>query len=552
MKKKKIMYSSLFLIFLIFFISYAYLIFSLPLFGDATTHAKQAKEIIEKGILDSKDINYPPYYSILQATLFEFFGENGFNLVILLGIVLLTLSIFLITRELKILPIWIGLLIPIFILSSPKIIFYSSRMYMEILLSSFFILTVFLFIKFLKKQNNSNFFLLCFFISISTIVKQLGVVVLLPSILIFLALLKNPKIKLFKNLATLFIFILLITLPFYLILFHSDGSINGEDYDPIFKKINDVGKSLVSYSTDQSKSNFNLKWNNTFKEIDIKYYKLGIANAINNTLYPFEPLISIADFSRINGLYLKKFAQGSTKPDFDVFTNTFLIIGIILVFINWKKLEKEKRNFALLILIISILAYITFVRATDLMRYHLYLPILMSFFFFMNLFYLDKSEKENSRLFVKLLQIFIIFVMIILLFTIFSADLKFNLRWSHTQIYSSSIGGIPSIIEAGRWLNQNLNSEEIFWLNCGNELGYYADRDYADRFEFYFLNDSELKEAFSDLNIKYVILLDSVIVNDTDWKNFCLIPSSFSDRINKIYSLSYKTSFGDIRIYKVT
>ena len=52
-------------------------------------------------------------------------------------------------------------------------------------------------------------------------------------------------------------------------------------------------------------------------------------------------------------------------------------------------------------------------------------------------------------------------------------------------------------------------------------------------------------------NVKYIVIFDSQIVPDEKWENLCWMPESFVEKIRKIYPKVYKTSFNDIRIYKV-
>lgn len=38
---------------------------------------------------------------------------------------------------------------------------------------------------------------------------------------------------------------------------------------------------------------------------------------------------------------------------------------------------------------------------------------------------------------------------------------------------------------------------------------------------------------------------------EEEWENLCWVPESFAEKIRKIYPEVYRTSFGDIKIYRV-
>ena len=132
-----------------------------------------------------------------------------------------------------------------------------------------------------------------------------------------------------------------------------------------------------------------------------------------------------------------------------------------------------------------------------------------------------------------------------------SKDTGFNKGWYKSQLYRESIGGIASVQETGNWLNNHTNENDLIWQTCGSELLYYSERNVTGDFCFYFLNESELREIFKDQNIKYIVIFDSQIVPDEEWENLCWVPESFAEKIRKIYPEVYRTSFNDIRIYKV-
>jgi hypothetical protein len=145
----------------------------------------------------------------------------------------------------------------------------------------------------------------------------------------------------------------------------------------------------------------------------------------------------------------------------------------------------------------------------------------------------------------------IILVLFISLFNLSFADTTSNgKRWSKTQLYSPSMGGIDSVVEIGEWIKENSNAQDKLWQVCGSELLFYANRKIYGDYSYYFLTETELKKIIADLNITYLIILKSQIVKDEEWNNFCWVPQSFEERIKKMYPIAYQSSYGDISVYR--
>ncbi|MDD5638419.1 MAG: glycosyltransferase family 39 protein [Candidatus Pacebacteria bacterium] len=561
-----------FLVLLIFGYFYADMIFSLPLFGDATIQGSITKQIINNGVLNAKS-SYPPLYHIFQGILFSFFGEKGMNFIVFLGILLIAISIFLLTKELAG-KTSIALLSTIITLGSPKIIFYSARMYMEILISGFFIFSIYLLIKFIKNKSVKNLGLLSFFVGITASIKQQGLFILFFTILLFLLVflvkqhIKNRTEKIsnynpFKGYITIFISIFLVTtiLP-YLVLFHNYGKImEGNEDFKIIKMTNIIGQKISGYEKAIEDIKLEKKWGQRLKEIENKYYSVGAKRAEARHIWPWEPLTSWNKFTQANSLYLEKFWAGSTTKELTNIMNFSLVFGLIIFIFNLifkNKILKFKEAkllmpFSIFLIIFLGINYLLFVRNTDQMRYHLFIPILLSVFSAIGLYFLFKFIIEKTRVkYDGLIAIFLILALLLYsTITLAYKDTNFNKRWNRSQLYSPSKGGIASQMEVGSWLYKHTNDNERIWQSCGNELAYYSGRKVIGGFEYYFLNEAELKEIFKDTNIKYIALFDSQIVTDEKWESLCWIPMSFADKIRKIYPLVYGSSYGDIKIYGV-
>jgi len=567
-KKGIILFSLCLLIFSIF---YADMIFSLPLFGDATIHGSITKQIIENGVLSTKS-TLPPLYNVFQGILFSLFGEKGMNSIVFLGILLIAISIFLLVKKLTG-KTSIALLSTIITLGSPKIIFYSCRMYMEILISGFFIFAIYLLIRFIENKSTKNLILLSFFVGITASVKQQGLFILFSTILAFLLALlimeyiKGKRRKIsnyapFKKYIVIFIsiFFLIASFP-YLTLFHNFGKVmvGNEDFR-IIRTINYAGQKLSGYKEPQENIEFEKKWGQRLEDIQNKYYSVGTERAEARHIWPWEPLTSWNKFTQANGLYLEKFWAGSTSKNLADIMNFLLVFGLIIFILNLifrNKILKFKRAellipfFIFLIIFIGI-NYLLFARNTDQMRYHLFIPILLSVFSAIGLYFLCKFILEKIRIkYVGLIPIFLILTLLLhSTITLAYKDTNFNKRWYRSQLYSPSKGGIASVQEVGRWISNHTNKTDSFFQNCGNELAYYSEREVEGNIWAYFLNEFELREIFKDWNVKYIVLFDSQIVEDEKWINLCWTPKSFVAKIESIYPLIYESSYKDIKIYK--
>lgn len=572
-KRRKLTLVSLVLIISLFGYFYFDMIFSLPLFGDAATHGSMTKNFLNKGLLNTK-LTYPPLYNILQAVLFLLFGEKGMNSIVFLGILLIAVSVFLLVKELTDKTL-IASLSTIIVLASPKIIFYSARMYMEILISGFFIFTIFLLVRFVKTRSAKNLILLTIFTALAASIKQQGLFILFPSILLFLCCFfiidkkKKDKEKIqnilsIKHIVIYFFIFLLLISPAYFVLLHNHGKIVGglEDFK-IINLINQIGQKISGYKKPVENIEFNEKWGQRLKEIQKEYYGTGVTMAEARHIWPLDPLTSWNGFIRTNGLYLENFWGGTTSKGLANFMNFLMLFSLILFVLNiifknkiLKFKDKDLQVYFLIFLLIFLaINYILFLRTTDQMRYHLFIPIIFSVFPAIGIYSLISIfilRNNFSIYYIRIINIFLILVILLTPLIILTyKDTTFNKRWDKSQIYGGGMGGIASIQEAGKWLNDHTNENDLIWQTCANELAYYSERKVPGNFWFYFLNESELKEIFKDQNIKYIVIFDSQVVPDEKWENLCWVPKSFAEKIRKIYPEVYRTSFNDIRIYKV-
>jgi len=571
-KRKNLAWISFILIVLLFGFFYFDMIFSLPLFGDATIQGRITKDMLNRGLLDA-EMGYPPLYNILQGILFSLFGESGMNSIVFLGLLLIAVSIFLLVKEVTD-RVPIALLSTIIVLASPKIIFYSGRMYMEVLVSGLLIFTIFLLIRFVKTRSTKNLILLTIFTAITACIKQQGLFILFPSILLslccFFVIEKRRgnedkiqnRLTIKHILIYFFIFFLLIS-PAYLVVIRNSGEImQGSEEFGIFRLVNQVGRQVSGYKEPVEDIGFEGKWGQRLEEIEERYYDIGATRAEIRHTWPLDPIISWEGFSKINGLYLEKFGGGSTSRELADCINFIMLFGLVLFVLNIMfknkilKFKDSGLQFYFLIFLVIFLAinYTLFLRNTDQVRYHLFVSIIFSLFSAVGVYFLvDFLILQNKfSTYARIMSVSLILILLVTtLITLTYEDTTFNKRWGASQVYSSSKGGVASIQEAGEWLNNHTNDDDPIWQNCGNELSYYSGRKVIGSFEFYFLNESELGEIFKDQNVRYIVVFDAMIVPDEKWINFCWVPESFVEKIRKIYPRTYRTSFGDIGIYEV-
>lgn len=531
---------------IIFALLYWQTVMYLPLFGDATIHGGDAKILLKHGVL-SMNTDYPSLYYFSMASLFSIFGEKGFNFFPYIGILFLLISAFLLTKKLTN-NFYISLFSILLVGSSPKLIYYASRMYQEIVLSAFFIFSIFLLFKYLGDRKNKTLLILLFFTGITISIKQQGLFVLYPSLfLFFLVEYITKKIK-FKTLLMIIIIPLIITLPFYGILFHTKGElVPGSDEFKPFRIINNIGKFVFFYPNVTDKSNVsktNTNLENKLNIIDERYSKLANTRAEDRHIWPQDVFINFEKFNEANNLYLLTWRGKELKsPIIFYFTFFFLLFGFLFCIIKYKQFS-ALLTFTFIFVLNN---YAVFIRNNDQQRYHIFLPIYLTVFislFTKFIFERSKLNKYNTIL-------LSIFIPIILFSSILVEQIQANKGWANSQLYSPSIGGIKSVKEMGDWIKNNTNPKAILGQQCGNETEYYSDRQVIGDWKIDFLNTSGINEYLQQNNISYYVIYDSQIKPDENWNATCWIPDSFYFKIDNKYKKVFQTKKNDIKVYKV-
>lgn len=561
-KKEYLQITLLILIIGLFGVFYWQTVMSLPLFGDATIHGYEAKTLVERGI-NSLTADYPPFYSFIMAEIFSIFGEKGFNLVPYIGFIFLLISTFLFVKQIT-KNYYISLLAIIFIASSPKVIYYSARMYQEILLSAFFIFSTFLLFKYLEDRKRRILILLLFFIGITLSIKQQGLFILYLSISTFFVIDFLRKKISFVDLSFIFLIPIMVGLPFYGVLFHTKGEIQpGSNEFEIFKVINNAGQKIFFYTPEKNIISNEINNNNLFitkvyatsninrtdnlenelEKINTKYSNLANARAENRHIWPTDVFLNFDKFNQANSLYLPMW-QGLDleSPILYYFSFIFLIGGFFYCLLKYKSYS----NLLIFTVIFLPNNYILFIRNNDQQRYQLFIPIFLTVFICILSLYIFNKIIIN-----KVNTLILISISLILFIPILSSRIQLNESWVNSQIYSPSIGGIPTIQEAGSWLNKKTNSNTIIGQACGDEIQYYSDRHLISDWRVDFLDKDSLKSYFNKNNISYYIIFKSQLVDDNQWTSLCWIPNSFYKRMEANFSKAYITKSNDIVVYNV-
>lgn len=558
-------YKTILLILLVLFFSIFYweTVMSLPLFGDATIHGYQANILRDKN-WSSLTAEYPSLYYFAMSVVYSQIGEIGYNLLIYVGFILLLISTFLLVKEFT-KNYYLALLSLVLVACSPKIIFYSARMYQEVLISAFFIFVIYLLFKFLRVKSNKIFAILILFLGITISFKQQGLFILYPSIVfLFIVELIRKKVA-FVQLLLIILIPLFIALPFYGVLFHTKGELQpgSGEFKPL-KIVNNIGQSVFMYKENIAQ-NSNTKIDNSILNkpttnlqndiennklsldsklimIEKSHLSLGSTRAENRHLWPTEIFTNFDKFNQANNLYTSTQGEDLESKVPMLITFTLLIFGFLYCLFNLKSYS-SLIIFSLAFLTIN---YLAFMRNTDQQRYHMYLPIFLLVFVF--IFFNIILKKTKIKKILSLITIFTLLIMIYI--PLLTSRIVINKSWANSQLYSSSVGGIQSVAEMGKWLNINSDNNTIIGQQCGNETQYYSNRIIKGDWRIYFLDEVSLIEYFKEKNIKYYIIFDSQLVNDNDWHSLCWVPYSFNEKLKRNYKLVYETKAKDIRIYE--
>lgn len=536
--KSALQFLLLFLLVSFFGVLYSQTVLSLPLFGDATIHGANARDVLTIG-WTGLTAEYPAFYSYLMAMFFTFFGETGFNLVPFIGFLFLLVSTYLfITQITK--NYFLGLVSVILVGASPKLIFYTARMYQEILISAFFIFCIYLLFKYLEEKKRIIFYFFVFIVSTILTMKQQGLFILYPTIVLFFMIDFFRKRTSLLDLGIIIFLPLIIGYGFYGTLFHTTGKLQpGSGEFQMINTINTVGQKIFFHHDAQEKVT---QLTNTLDVIDKKYQDIAFKRAETRHIWPTDVFTNFDKFNQANNLYVP--FQGIQGNLLVIFFLCFSLIGgFIYACFHYKKYS----SLLLFSLIFLPINYILFARNSDQQRYHLFLPVFLLIFILIFVQVIFRRLQLSAPM-----QLVLVSALFLLLFLpMIVPRILINTRWSNSQLYSPSVGGIASIREAGEWMQHHSDKKTIIGQQCNNETHYYFQRPVIGDWRIYFLEKDDLKTYFTMHNISYYVVYTSQIVDDDKWEIICWIPKSFHTRLEELYKHAYITKKEDVIIYQI-
>lgn len=556
--KKNIANIILILILVIFWFFYWRTIMFLPLFWDATIHWYHANIILDKW-WNFLEADYPWLYYYIVNVLWVIIWEKAYNLIVFIWVFLILIYSYLLSYKItnnKLIAIFILLIIWF----SSKLIFYSARLYQEILITALFLISFYYLFLILNENKKGYLYLLAFFIWVTLSIKQQGLLILYVSTCLFFLIWFVFKKNNFKEVIIVFLIPLIIWIGFYWVLFHNKWRIIiwNEDYK-VLNIINYFWQKFFDYNwNDYKLNNFEYAYNydKLVKNKDIKkiatseleekllniqneYYNTWTQNAQNRQTRFSDIFKDLDKFNNAHNFFISFFWYSWYK---NIEFLVFILLIWSLTYIIFNKNIIKKYKYILLFLIIFLwINYFLFQRNTDQARYHLFIPFYLLFLLslFLNLIY-----KKNIYLFINSTVIFILLMLI-------SVPFYEQNRWTiRSQIYSPSVGWIPSIIETWNWMKNNI-TDEIFFQMCWNETSYYSEKKWVWDWRIYFLDEENIVNYFKNNNIKYFVLFNSQLTQDDNWKNLCKIPIGFIDKLNNIWDRIYTSSYDDIYVYKI-
>jgi len=527
-------------------ILYASLFAHLFIFGDATMQADIARNIWQEGLTNTYS-SYPPLYHVFGAILFSTWGENGFKFITLIGLLLLGFSSFLLARRITG-SAWIGLASAFLVLCSTKTSFYGARMYMEIFVSAFVLITVLYLLRYLKNSGKISLVLSAFFCGITISIKQQGLFILFPSIVIFL--LSDVIIRKFKgsksykkDVKNLAIFVLVVLSivggPIYW-QFRQTGSIVPDTRYTSW--VNEAGRRIANFK-EKPFPLWRQKWDQKLDDSFRSYAKRGFSRAEARHIWSWDVIISPTKSFSFHNLFWFRIAGESYS---------FLLIFTILVLFSsgiilWIQKERENR-INLFLVIFLILNYVAFLRTTHQSRYQLYVSYILAFlcpYATYRIIGIFKKGKNKS-----IMVGFFTFVLVVSVLTVLARDTTAWKKFTEVQAYSGSAGGMHSVIEVSQWIKNQSQPTELMYAIPGNEFRYYSRRRFIFDYRAYFLLQEELAQLFEDMRVKYIVIMNSSVVPDHRWISVTWAPESFVAKIKNLYSIAYESSYKDITVYE--
>lgn len=523
---------------------YASAILSLPIFGDAANHARLAQSFLERGPWDTLS-PYPPLYHLIGAAALALGGETGFKLITVVSLALLGMATFLVARQITG-STAIGLLAEVMALIAPQTLFFSARMYMELLLCVFVLLAVLFVHRYLRLRRRREIVLAAVMVGFAALTKQQGLVLVMPAIALFLggeALLHFRRGQRERartgvaHLAWFLAIVLILAAPATLWQFRSTGHILPDTKYTTW--LNNVGQAITGY--DEQLPEYRQRWDEYLDEFFFgnDYDNLGYTRAEMRHIWPWQ-VATPRGFYSIHSLYW--FFPGWQYPR-EVTATVLALITFGLAVWVWRSRRDPFLWFVFLFLVIN---YSAFLRNNDQVRYHLYISLMLAFALPYGVTALSHRRDDVSRWALAGLAM----LAVVLCAAYLPAKVDKVRNFARTQAYAPSVGGMASVAETSYWLRDHLADDETYYAVPTTEFQYYSRQDGVFDYRIYFLPQDTLRQVFTDMGVAYIVLPDSTVVPDEEWTHILWTPRSFAHKLEKLYPVAFTSKAGDIRVFR--
>jgi len=517
----------------------------LPVLGDGCHHAYIMEEIANKQSLDIESkVYYPMFYHLFGAIIYNFFGSEGIKLISPLMMALSGLLVYLIAKKLT-KSEFVALLSILLIAFSPKVIWYGVQILMEPFMVFFILLATYVCLIFYKSQKTRNLLLLSFLLGMAISTKQqaLFLVIALPIFLLI------NKIKLKKIFFVLAIPLLVASGP-WLYMYSTTGCLVSPPSDSVV--LNSQGRILPKILFGDYEVP---EWSKTLEKESrgLSIYQKGVETHECRHIYIWD-MLNMDKFYYLNGLYPSNWYAISDQwkeSDLYIILKLLFIVGFFLTLIYSFK-DPKWRILPCIIFVSWSFTYL----GSDTKRYFLYLSIILSSSYFLvidRILISLKKIRSNDPKIRKFLGFLLIFISIIFLIP-YQVGIICRIGTKNlvnTQCYSLSKGGIPSIEEVGKWIQENSNVSDKIFGTSGYEWEYYSKRKAFADARIYFLPRERIDYWLKLWNTKYVVVRQNQILPDNEWDHLEYYPESFYKKIKEMYPLVYLSSYKDIEVYEV-
>lgn len=528
----------------IFGIWYGRPMIGMPPFGDAATHARISRSMLEHGPWGTTS-DYPPLYHGIGAVALWMGGEQAFVFITLASVLALGVAVYFFAFEATA-SRWVATTAALIAFASPKAAYYAGRLYMEIPLAALVVVSMTFMHRYLRLRKRRDVLLAASFIGLSCLLKQQGLLLLGSAALFLIAEAGWRRLRGQEGARRAFRYALMfcglagvLVIPAVLWMLHSTGRVFPDsDYT---ETPNRIAARIVGYQ-EPAASQRAESWDAYLETRFVSSGEAtrGFSRAEGRHIWP-QDVLTPSGFLKANSPYMR----GGR-----LFGATWnLLFGVLLAggTLAWMW-RPRSRAFVVFFPLFLATNYVTFFRNNDQQRYHLYLAFLFAFTI---PFVVDVGLRRFGRLALTIGALALIGAIVVYGRSYFPSQMRANGRYDTTQAYTPSVGGIASVKEASNYLNAHMNEDERYFAVPPTEFDYYSDRTGMIDYRIYFLDPTLIARFFDEQHIRFIVIPASTVRPDSQWTHVLWTPSSFNRKIAAMYPLAFRTSKGDISVYGV-